>query len=97
MQVSIHKGVVKGFTQECVSFLPETGAIEAPRSPRSTAVRQNLQGMRSLYQFKGERLEFFFSGTFRSRSGLQQRKAALPIHNASRLCAQDFIEDDFTH
>jgi hypothetical protein len=29
-----------------------TSRIEAPCSPRSTAVRQNLQGMRSLLQFK---------------------------------------------
>jgi hypothetical protein len=28
-----------------------TKLIEAPGSPRSTAVRQNLQGMRSLWQF----------------------------------------------
>jgi len=26
--------------------------FEAPRSPRSTAVRQNLRGMRSLLRFK---------------------------------------------
>jgi hypothetical protein len=29
-----------------------TSKIEAPCSPRSTAARQNLQGMRSLLQFK---------------------------------------------
>jgi hypothetical protein len=30
---------------------PESQRNEAPRSPRSTAVRQNLRGMRSLLQF----------------------------------------------
>ena len=33
--------------------------IEAPRSPRSTAVRQNLQGMRSLLRFNFAKSSFF--------------------------------------
>ena len=39
---------------ECARKVAEQrpGYFEAPCSPRSTAVRQNLQGMRSLLQFK---------------------------------------------
>jgi len=35
---------------------PEFVSNEAPRSPRSTAVRQNLRAMRSLLRFKEKRM-----------------------------------------